>query len=192
MLKIILIRHFATEGNLSKRYIGATDEPLCEAGKQTVLDINYPKVDAVFASPMIRCVETSKLIYPNQIPMLCQGFIECNFGDFENKNYMELSRISKYQDWIDSNGALPFPNGENPRDFRARSVAAMDKVLKKSKKNKYETIALVIHGGTIMSILDQYSYPHEDYYHWQVGNGEGYYAEVAEYYRRLTNICILH
>ena len=32
MIDIFFIRHGATEGNLRRRYIGRTDEPLCEAG----------------------------------------------------------------------------------------------------------------------------------------------------------------
>ena len=32
MHDIFLIRHSITEGNLQKRYIGMTDEPLCEEG----------------------------------------------------------------------------------------------------------------------------------------------------------------
>ena len=33
MKKILLIRHGKTQGNLERRYIGRTDEPLCEAGR---------------------------------------------------------------------------------------------------------------------------------------------------------------
>ena len=32
MIDILFIRHGATEGNLHRRYIGRTDEPLCAAG----------------------------------------------------------------------------------------------------------------------------------------------------------------
>ena len=31
-MKIVLIRHGATAGNIEKRYIGTTDEPLCDTG----------------------------------------------------------------------------------------------------------------------------------------------------------------
>ena len=37
----------------------------------------------------------------------------------------------------------------------------------------------MVHGGTIMAILDAFSSPHKDYYDWQVGNGEGF---VADFY----------
>ena len=38
----------------------------------------------------------------------------------------------------------------------------------------------VVHGGTIMAVLDRFSEPHRDYYDWQIGNAEGFLAEVTE------------
>ncbi len=187
-----MVRHFSTYGNLSKRYIGVTDEPLCEEGKLSLRSLDYPRVNAVFASPLKRCVETAKLIYPEQPPILYEDFKECNFGDFENKNYMELSDNPEYQAWIESGGRIPFPNGENPEDFKNRCVAAFWKMAEESICKKYEFVAMVVHGGTIMSILDCCSDPHKDYYHWQVENGNGYIVEIEEMEERITNICTLH
>ena len=33
-MKIVLIRHGMTEGNVSRRYIGITDENLCHKGQE--------------------------------------------------------------------------------------------------------------------------------------------------------------
>lgn len=140
MLRVILIRHFATQGNLQKKYIGSTEEPLCEGGKLIRSTIHYPEVQAVFASPMIRCVETSKLIYPGQIPILYDGFRECDFGDFENKSYIELSSNPRYQAWVDSGGTLPFPNGEDILRFKDRSVNAFDDMIDLCLSRGYKSI----------------------------------------------------
>ena len=64
---IVLIRHGMTEGNVSRRYIGITDENLCPKG-QEILNENiknrmYPMADIVFSSTMKRCVQTAKIIY---------------------------------------------------------------------------------------------------------------------------------
>lgn len=192
MLRVTLIRHFATQGNLEKKYIGITDEPLCEEGKLIFQNIHYPEVEVVFASPMIRCVETSKLIYQGYIPVLYDGFRECDFGDFENKNYKELSSYSVYQAWVDSGGTLPFPNGEDILHFKDRSVNAFDDMIDLCMSRGYESVGVVVHGGTIMSILDKYAYPNESYFYWQVGNGLGYTAVMKADDRRLSDICTIH
>ena len=100
MAEIILVRHGKTAGNLEGRYIGSrTDEPLCEDGihalEEKVRAGTYPPVDLVYASPMIRCKQTAKILWPkfadsHQIQYV-QDLQECDFGAFENKNYQELS-----------------------------------------------------------------------------------------------------
>lgn len=192
MLKIIMLRHFATAGNLQKKYIGITDEPLCKEGISVLETVSYPKVEAVFVSPLIRCRETAKLIYPEIIPTICEDFKECDFGEFENKNYMELANNKKYQIWIDSNGTLPFPKGEDLLDFKERCIQEFQKVTELSFLSGYQSIALVVHGGTIMSILERFSYPQQDYYHWMTENGKGYITYREEKEGRIHNICAIH
>jgi alpha-ribazole phosphatase len=183
-----MIRHFATKGNLNKRYIGVTDEPLCDTGKQKLQERYYPLVEVVFTSPLKRCLETAGLIYPNHMPKVVKNLAECNFGDFENKNYMELSNNSDYQAWIDSGGMLAFPKGENLEDFKSRCIEGFHSVVKQSLREGYLRIAMVVHGGTIMSILEKYSYPQKGYYDWQVENGGGFLMELDSE-GRLTNLC---
>lgn len=192
MLRVTLIRHFATYGNLQKKYIGITDAPLCAEGKSIAQRIQYPKVEAVFSSPMRRCVETAKLIYPEHTPLLHEDLRECDFGEFENKNYNELRNNTKYQEWVDSNGTLSFPGGEDNRHFKARSVKAFDEMIRLCLEKGVESIGGIVHGGTIMSILDQYSYPQRAYFHWQVGNGCGYNAVMYVDEGRLSDICTIH
>lgn len=189
MLKIIMLRHFATAGNLKKRYIGSTDEPLCREGIGVKDSICYPQTEAVFISPLLRCKETARLIYPEIIPVVCEDFRECDFGDFENKNYRELSGNPKYQEWIDSNATLPFPGGEHPEAFKQRTLREFERLLELCQGRGYRTIALIVHGGTIMSILERYAFPKEDYYHWLTDNGKGYIAELNEKEGRIISLC---
>lgn len=66
MLKLWLIRHGMTEGNRHGRYIGVTDEPLCEEGRESLLQMAYPVPQAVYASPMLRCTQTAGILYPEK------------------------------------------------------------------------------------------------------------------------------
>ena len=52
MLKIMLIRHFATPGNEKRQYIGSTDEVLSE--KTAFLKRSYPIPEYIIASPMYK------------------------------------------------------------------------------------------------------------------------------------------
>lgn len=136
-MKIVLIRHGATKGNLEKRYIGRTDEDLCGEGikklKEDTCAGIYPPAQAVFSSPMKRCLSTAECIYPVQTPQIVWDFRECDFGLFEGKNYKELTGNPQYQQWIDSNGTLPFPGGEALTDFKKRSVRAFLETVSKSE-----------------------------------------------------------
>lgn len=170
-MKIILIRHGKTQGNLSKRYIGSTDEPLCAQGKNELLNFEYPKTDTVISSPMKRCTETAGIIYPDIKPVICNDLRECDFGKFEGKNYAELSADDDYQKWIESGGRLPFPAGESRDDFSERCVNAFKMCAEKFTGN---TLAFIVHGGTIMSILEALAFPKKDYYDYMTENGGGY------------------
>ena len=98
-MKIIFIRHGQTKGNEEKRYIGRTDESLSQKGIEEIKNRLYPDVDTVLVSPMKRCVETAKIIYPDSKYIICNDFRECDFGIFEGKNYDELKNDSDYQKW---------------------------------------------------------------------------------------------
>lgn len=103
---------------------------------------------------------------------------ECNFGEFENQNYQELAGNKAYQRWIDSKGRLPFPGGESREAFQERSLNAFYRLEKEWEQLDVEkTIAIVAHGGTLMSILEAVGIPSGSYYDFQVGNGEGYRLE---------------
>lgn len=187
---IYFLRHGATAGNLEKRYIGRTDEELCTEGierlkelRELVPDIkgnSIPAVcqgaEAVFTSPMKRCIATADILFPDKKKIIIDDFRECDFGDFEGYNYQELNGNADYQRWIDSDGQIAFPNGESPQEFRRRCINGFMQMLQMTGgHNRINAVAAVVHGGTIMSILEKYE-KHHEYYRWQCGNGSGYAA----------------
>lgn len=191
MLEIVLIRHSKTSGNLEGRYIGSrTDESLCPAGIALLQDIVYPSVERVYTSPMKRCVETSDLIWPEHTGkcIKAENLRECDFGTFENKNYLELSDDPMYQAWIDSNGTMTFPDGESPEVFKIRCQNAFAEIVQREQQTEADPgngdqitrIGIVAHGGTIMSIMEKYGEPSKSYYDYQVKNGCGYILKPAE------------
>ena len=173
---INLIRHGKTAGNIGKKYIGTTDEPLCPEGISEIKKINYPPCDIVVTSPMRRCIQTAEIIYSDREIIIRNGFKECNFGDFEGKSYRELSGNPDYQTWIDSNGTGTFPNGENPENFRKRCTETFIEIFEKYNNI---VVSMIVHGGTIMAIMSEFAVPHKYFFDWQVKNGRGFMVEYS-------------
>lgn len=204
MAELILIRHGKTAGNLLGRYIGSrTDEPLCDEGREELAGKQLPEVERLYVSPMKRCVETAEILWPGFDRKKMQKVTdlrECDFGDFENKNYKELSGNGDYQAWIDSNGTLPFPNGESMDAFKSRCLEAFARIAEEVSGAEQEWIAsgktgifragIVVHGGTIMAILEQYGYPKAAYFDYQVKNGCGYRLTPVEGTRLWNCLCL--
>ena len=188
-MKIYLIRHSMTAGNLEKRYIGKTDEPLCDAGIKLLTERHYPEAERVYVSPLKRCIQTAEIIYPQTELRVIKELAECDFGIFENRNYLELENCPEYQEWIDSGGTLPFPGGESREGFQKRTLLGFRKVLKECRDEKIRTAALVVHGGTIMSIMEQYAVPSGGYYDYQIKNGEGYELVLADVCPGDSRVC---
>ncbi len=170
---INLIRHGRTEGNTESRYIGIIDEPLCKEGfnELTVSEI-YPDCDEVICSPMKRCIQTAKFIYPKKPIHIYEDLRECNFGAFEGQSPRELNDNPFYLKWLDSGKTLPFPGGEKQEDFKKRSCDEFLKAV--AEHSSSETLSFVVHGGTIMSIMERFCEPKRGYFDFRVDNGCGY------------------
>ena len=175
MREFVFLRHGATAGNWEGRYVGRTDEALSPQGRAALEGLSPPPAGRLYVSPMRRCRETAALLYPGLEPISVAGFRECDFGDFEYKNHRELAADPRYQAWIDSGGALPFPGGESREEFCARCRAAFLPLLEGDWAGR---AALVVHGGTIMAVLSGFALPRRDYFDYQVKNGRGYLCRL--------------
>jgi alpha-ribazole phosphatase len=84
---LYFFRHGITKGNLNAQYIGHTDLPLTTDSINELHSIkakyHYPKVDAVFSSPLKRCKDSAEIMFPDNTIITIDDFIEYNFGEFE-------------------------------------------------------------------------------------------------------------
>lgn len=188
-MEVVIIRHGQTELNKENRYLGRTDVPLAPEGRVAAEEKRKEikekcDYEVVFSSPMIRCLETAKILAPDYEPIVIDELKEIDFGDFEGKNYIELSDNSDYQRYIDSGGTLPFPNGESREGFIERSVKGYNRCIQYMKDNNYERGLIVLHGGSIMAIMS--SITGQDYYSFRVPNISGY--SICDTGRGLCNI----
>ena len=185
-IDLALIRHGMTASNSEKRYLGRTNEPLSEEGRRLLLLRKeqgcYPAASFLFSGPMTRCLQTGRLLYPEKTPLLIPEWTEMDFGEFEGKNYRELSGDARYQAWIDSGGLLPFPGGESREAFLLRCRKGLERLLRMlEKKGPGEMAgnmaAAIVHGGTIMALLSALC--GGDYFDYQAANGHGYICRLS-------------
>lgn len=190
MLNILLLRHGQTAGNALHKYLGSTDEGLNQEGIAALTAKAYPAVQRVYCSPMLRCRQTAKLLFPGQQLHLELLLRECNFGSFEYCTAEELANQPLYQQWVDSGGLAPFPQGEQVDAFKARCCLGFSNIIQQAQNEQLEQIAIVAHGGTLMSIMEHWALPRQDFYDWHTANGCGYQLQLGQKDR--GQIALLH
>lgn len=175
-MRIALIRHAATEGNRQRRYIGITDQPIADDAFDGA-DIGiYPAAEAVVTSPMLRCKQTAGRIYGGIQRYEHDGLSEYDFGMLEGKNYEELKDIPEYISWLASGGRDAFPSGEGNEEFCRRSCDAFREAVKRFES--LSSLAFVVHGGTIMAVLEHFAPQYGSFYDFHLPNLGGYKAEL--------------
>ncbi len=172
MISIVFIRHGATNGNLEKRYIGRTDEPLCDVGINQVLELKEHNFSCehIFVSPMKRTMQTAELVFPGQRYTAEVNFRETDFGIFEGKNAQELSDNEEYRVWVDSMCTLPIPGGESMADFKKRCTDAFERIIDSLPDGS--EASFVVHGGVIMAIMEAFCESKGSFYDYHIKNGD--------------------
>lgn len=175
--KIHLIRHGLTDGNLKGQYIGRTDLPVTPEGVKELQmlkeSIEYPNVPLVYSSPMLRCRQTAKILFPDNEIALIDNLKEYDFGDFEGKTANELEIDPAYLEWT-SGKSSGTPNGEDNAEFAKRIALGINEVIRDMMDKGIYRSAVIMHGGTIMTFLASCGLPRRHLTEWATGNGRGY------------------
>ncbi len=184
-MKIQFIRHGQTQLNAEGRWLGSTDAPLSESGKEVLINKKnivekYKPVQKLYCSPMKRCLETANIYFNDMNKEVIDNLKERCFGDFEGKNHDELKNNPYYKEFFRTNWKSNVPNGETSEHFFGRTENAYFYIIEDMKKNNLDYTAVVTHGGVIMSIFSRYDKQKLDFYDYLLQNGCGYYAEIDD------------
>lgn len=175
---LYLIRHGITQGNLDGKYIGQTDLALCPEGKKQIetlcADEIYPEVGKVYSSPLIRCLETAEIIYPEQKLMIVDEICEMNFGEFEGKTQQQLQDLREYTDWLRGGPDAAPPSGEKYGDFMIRCIEGLDIIFSDMMRKEITRAACVTHAGVITNLLCGYGLPKGQPAEYMCDPGEGF------------------
>lgn len=180
-MELILVRHGKTEYNEQKKYCGALDPSLSEAGRRELeaAEINrylleHPP-EMVFSSPMKRALETADLLckdFPALPLLVVQELRECDFGDFEGRAFEgDLEHDPAYRAWVDSFCEDPIPGGDFPDRFREDAVIGFESVIESCKMEGVQSAMVVTHGGVIGGILEAVAEPRKRWNEYRVPNG---------------------
>ena len=177
-LKIHLIRHGATDANYKGQYIGCkTDLPLAPEGLNELRmmkdDIEYPDIDRLYSSPLLRCKQSAAVLYPDMPIYEVDNLKEYDFGDFEGKTARELEIHPSFNDWT-SGKLSTAPGGEDNTEFIKRLCVGLNQIVVDMLNNNINSAGVIMHGGAIMMLLGACAVPQRRPVEWTCDNGQGY------------------
>lgn len=176
--RLSILRHGRTEANAEGTYIGVTDLPLSEEGKEELLEKVetrvYPRVQKVYSSPLLRCTQSAEILFPDRLMQTVEGLREMNFGDFEGKNVKELAQNEDYKEWLKGGIDNCPPNGESLRDMVIRTYRALQEILQDMMSEGLTHCGIVTHAGIIMNMLACFGLPKMKPMEFATEVGEGY------------------
>jgi broad specificity phosphatase PhoE len=138
--RIVLVRHGQTAWNKEPRFRGRADLPLDEIGfKQAKATGRYIAerwpVDAVYASPMRRAMQTGDAIAEAHglTAEPFDGLLDIDFGKWQGYSPDEVGE--RYPDllqaWFEAPHTVHMPDGESLHDVRNRVVAGLNEVIER-------------------------------------------------------------
>jgi len=168
MTEIVLVRHGETQLNTAGVFRGRTDVPLNERGiaqaEGVAAALADPPVAAVYASPMVRALDTARAIASKHglEPVVDPAFDNIDLGEWQGgwkddveRDYPELWRL-----WLENPDRLQIPGGETLAQVRERSYA---RTLDLVSTHKDERIVIVSHrsvtkllGGALLGLEKGY------------------------------------
>ncbi len=182
-LRIHLIRHGATDANYRGQYIGCkTDLPLSPEGLNELRllkdDIEYPEIERLYSSPMLRCRQTGAVLYPDMDLIPVEDLREYDFGSFEGKTAAELESDPSFIPWTSGRLSSP-PGGEENAAFIKRLCVGLHKIVIDMINDGVTDAGVIMHGGAIMMLLGCTAVPRHRPVEWTADNGRGYSVRIT-------------
>lgn len=151
-MKVVLVRHGFSEGNLRNSYSGWTDVVLTQEGIDELIahrdHYDYPKTDRYIASDLTRCLQTFEHLYQEETLYETSAMLrEIYFGDYED--LPGDSMVPHYFDRFFYNERLA--NGEILSEFLFRIITKFQRILKSASDDGLESVTVVCHGGVIQA-----------------------------------------
>lgn len=179
-MRIYIIRHGETNGNLKGILQGWTDEPLNKKGKElatiTAKALSNVQFDVAVSSPLSRALETGKIVLKynkRKKPKIITDdrLREMYFGEWEGlgltPNNFSIPSSSFNDFYTDPFHFQNAPNGESIFDVCERTAEFYQELIRRPElQNK--TILLTTHGFALRCLLQQVYENKQDFWHGKI------------------------
>lgn len=150
-MRLTLVRHTSLQIPSGVCY-GQTDVDVAASFFQeaslTKHKLNGGQFDAVFSSPLQRCVKLSQVLTTENI-VHDERLKELHFGDWEMRAWDDIPR-DVFDHWAQNYAELAPPNGETFQQLQQRGIAFVEDMLQKHPQGH---VLVVTHGGMIRAML---------------------------------------
>lgn len=155
-MRLMLIRHGQSKGNVDGVIYGKTDYDLTQEGRlqsEAVRQkLKYEKVDAVFSSPLKRAQNLAQLVASDHALQLYtdERISEMNYGVFEGLTLQEVEASYGviYKRYLDEFETYIIPGGEGYSQFRERIFSFLEDLIAQEGH-----FIVVTHSGVIRESL---------------------------------------
>ncbi len=155
MIQITLIRHAPTTYNLNNIFMGDQDIPISDVGADMAqklrLAIGEKTYARYYCSPLIRTIDTARLIFPDAEFIIDACLKERGLGQWAGKSKQEIRNIFP-KAFLESGPINPYftpPDGEPLLHFLKRVSSFLSRIIDcKSNQN----ILIITHHGVIRVI----------------------------------------
>ena len=181
--RLSILRHGITDANENGIYIGKTDLPLSENGREALQEKyethEYPKVQRVYTSPLERAVQSAEILFPDRELVIVDDLREMDFGVFENLAVEDLIELDSYKKWLKGGLDNPPPNGESLRNMMLRCYSALNLMILDMMKEGITHAGAVTHSGILMNMMSCFGLPKMKPMEFACDPGEGYEILVS-------------
>lgn len=163
MVTFLIVRHGFSMGNKEKRFSGQMDVALDEVGLQQAQSVaryvlaNF-RVDAIYASDLMRAVDTVKPVADALKLSVIQrkNLREVDVGDWQGKLITDVEKEypESFALYKENPGLSHFDGGESYAGLQQRVVAAMEEI---AAENHGKTVLIGTHGGVIRTLRAAWS-----------------------------------
>lgn len=157
---VFLVRHGVTDWHAQRRVLGQRDIGLNADGiaqaQALARVLSEVPIGEVISSPLVRAVQTAEILAePFRLSIARDPRLtDFRVGRWEGMPYDEVAASPEYQKFVADPLSTQIPGGEDLRDIRDRSVAAVEQALEDAPAG--ESVCLVTHAGIVRVLLAHY------------------------------------